>query len=360
MKKIISIIISLLSICLILSGCVFSVYNPIDNTTPISSEDADLTVHFISVGQGDCTLIESRGRFALIDGGEYSERYNVISYLSSQGVKELDFIISTHPHSDHCGSLSEVIRSFSTTTLICPDAESDSNVWEYVLDAADERGVTVETPEVYDTYSLGVATITILSPESNAIYSNLNDYSLVTLVEYGNTSFMLTGDAESGVEKALVRSGYDLKADVLKCGHHGSSTSSCESFLDAVKPYAAIISCGLDNDYGHPHKETLSALKERNIPYWRTDIDGNIVINSDGEKLHISTDSQKAESLTEATYTLSTSEYPSDVCYIGNKKSMVFHSMDCGAVDTIKNKVMLYSREEALDEGFRPCGTCKP
>lgn len=360
MKKTFSLLISLLAICLLMSGCTFSHYTPIDETTSISSEDTGLTVHFISVDQGDCTLLESRGSFALIDGGEYSERYTVISYLNSLGVEELDFIISTHPHSDHCGSLSEVIRNFDTTTLICPNADTDSSVWEYVLDAADERGVNVETPEVYDTYSLGAATITILSPESNAIYSDLNDYSIVTLVEYGNTSFMLTGDAESGVEKALVRSGYDLKADVLKCGHHGSSTSSCEEFLDAVSPYAAIISCGADNSYGHPHTETINSLEKRNIPYWRTDLDGNIVIQSDGEKLYINNGTEEIESLTEATCTQSASQSSEEVCYIGNTNSKVFHSMDCGALNTIKNKVEFYSREEAVEEGYRPCGNCDP
>ncbi|MBR3972148.1 MAG: MBL fold metallo-hydrolase [Ruminococcus sp.] len=354
MKRLISLILAILLICTFLSGCFKPEKASIINSD-IDRENSGLIVHFIDIGQGDSILLESKGEFALIDGGEYSEREIVVSYLSSQGVEDLNFIISTHPHSDHCGSLSEVIRNFDTETLICPDVDNDTPSWDYVLDAADERGVSYTTPEPYDTYKLGDATITILSPSSDAVYSNLNDYSIVCKAEYGNTSFMLTGDAEKLIEKQLIRDGFDLSADVLKCGHHGSSTSSCSEFLDAVNPSAAIISCGKNNDYGHPHRETVSELKSRNIPYWRTDTDGTIVAASDGEDIYISTSSQSPVSVTQATAS-------ENARYIGNKNSKVFHFSECAGVKDMsdKNKVNFYSRDEAASKGYKPCKSCTP
>ena len=215
MKKLFCVIITILIICLSLSACAEPENQAEINNKAIDKASSGLIVHFIDVGQGDSVLLESKGSFALIDGGEYSQRNQVISYLSSAGVDELDFIISTHPHSDHCGSLSDVIRNFSTTTLICPDVETDSNSWEYVLDAADERGVDYITPDTNDKFTLGEATVTILSPSKDSIYSNLNDYSIVCKVTYGNTSFMLTGDAEMTVERQLIRDGFDLSAEIF-------------------------------------------------------------------------------------------------------------------------------------------------
>ncbi len=352
MKKLLAFLIILVLI-FSMQGCVNqkSVISP----ESLNSQDTGLTLHFIDVGQGDCTLIESKGRFALVDAGEYSENDKVISYLSSTGVESLDFIISTHPHSDHCGGISEVIRNFETTTFICPDVTNDSNVWEYVMDAADERGVAYETPKPYQEYKIGSATLTILSPDPNSVYSDLNDYSVVCMVEYGNTSALLTGDAEKGVERELVRGPYDLSADILKCGHHGSSTSSCAEFLNAVNPSAAIISCGKDNEYGHPHEETISALTHRGIPYWRTDQQGNIVVASDGEQIYIAT----AQSETAVT-TAAATKAPD--AYIGNKNSKVFHFTHCDSVSKMseKNKVTFESWDEATQSGYSPCGKCNP
>lgn len=357
MKKILSLLLSLTLICSVLAGCTNDSKATV-STQSISSDDAGLTLHFIDVGQGDCTLIESKGSFALIDAGEYSEHEKVISYLSAQGVESLDFIISTHPHSDHCGGLSEVVRNFDTATFICPNANSDTSSWEYVLDAVDERGVQCENPELYDTYQLGGATLTILSPSSESVYSDLNNYSIVCMLEYGNTSVLLTGDAEKLVERELVSGTYDLSADVLKCGHHGSSTSSCSEFLDAVDPSAAIISCGKDNDYGHPHDEVLEALENRSIPIWRTDEMGNIIVASDGEQIYISTQNSDSEVLV----TDSTATKNETSAYIGNKNSKVFHLSTCRSVSTMKedNKVEFDSWEEATEAGYKACGSCNP
>ncbi len=339
-----------------LAGCIdYREESPIINSESISREEAGLILHFIDVGQGDCTLLESKGKFALIDAGERVQSSKVVSYLSSLGVEELDFIISTHPHSDHCGGLADVIRNFETEVLICPDVYTESSIWENVLDAADEHGVTYETPEPYEFYQLGEATITVLSPSSEAVYSNLNDYSIVCMAEYGNASVMLTGDAEKTVERELVRSSYDLSADILKCGHHGSSTSSCSEFLSAVNPSAAIITCGENNDYGHPHKETTAALDLRGIPYWRTDKQGDIVVTTDGEKICIST--------SESEVSVTTPQKQDHISeYIGNKNSKVLHRSTCDGVSKMseRNKVIFDTWDEAKKKGYTACGVCNP
>lgn len=349
MKKSISVLLLAVMIIASLFGCDFISENSSIN---IDKTGKGLILHFIDVGQGDCTLVEINGRFALIDAGEYSERDRVISYLSDAGVKSLDYIIATHPHSDHVGSLAEVIRNFETSALICTNAPSSSS-WEYVMDAADERGVPYEVPSPFEVYQLGSANITILSPSENAVYSNLNDYSIVTMIEYGNSSALLTGDAERVVEKELVNGSYNLSANILKCGHHGSSTSTCSQFLDAVSPDAAVISCGKNNDYGHPHKETLSALKYRNIPIWRTDISGTVIATSDGEQFIFTTSSEST--------TLKENTTP-DITYIGNKNSKVFHSPNCDSVNKMSdnNKVEFSSYQDAIDSGYKPCGACNP
>ena len=357
MKKTIIIIASvMLSCAVLLAGSMYCLwYYDVLSETPISDENAGLTLHFIDVGQGDCTLVESKGHYALIDAGEYTERQKVISYLTKEGVRNLDYIFSTHPHSDHCGGISDVIRYFDTAVLISPDAETDSSSWEYVLDAADERGVEYETPEVSDTYKLGAATITVLSPATDAVYSDLNNYSIVTMIEYGDTSFLLTGDAEAMVERELLRKGFDLSADVLHCGHHGSSSSTCEDFLKAVNPAAAVISCGKNNDYGHPHKEVKNLLNKYDIPLWRTDLNGNITATSDGEKIYIASGE---ECITVEKTTAS--ETQANPLFIGNKNSKVYHKPDCASIFEMKekNKVNFQSAKDAEKAGYSPCGSC--
>lgn len=328
----------------------------------VTMDKAELTVSYIDVGQGDATLIECGDSAMLIDAGIYGERYKVTSYISERGIKSLDYCVATHPHADHIGGMSEVIYNFDVDTLVYPVCETDSDSWNYVLDACDEKGVSYLNPEPMDTITLGDATITVLSPEKDAEYDDLNDYSLVLKLEYEDVSFIFTGDAEKGVEKALVKSGYDLSADVLKCGHHGSSTSSYTTFVDAVNPVAAVISCGEDNEYGHPHDETLSTLTSRGIEIYRTDLSSTIVACSDGEAITflagdevLSTSVTKTEASTQAT-TVASYEY------VGNKNSKIFHLPDCGSLNNTKetNKVYLSTREKAVAEGYSPCKSCNP
>lgn len=348
-------------IAFIISGCGFQ--SVISSRVEI--DKAELTVSYIDVGQGDATLIECGDDVMLIDAGLYKESRAVTSYIKERGIKSLDYCVATHPHADHIGGMSEVIYSFDVETLVYPLCDADSSSMNYVLDACDEKGVSYLNPQPSDTFTLGDATVTVIFPERDAVYDNLNNYSLVLKLEYENVSFLFTGDAEAKVEKNLVKSGYDLRADVLKCGHHGSSTSSTEAFLDAVNPAAAVISCGQDNEYGHPHSETLEALEDRGIEIYRTDLSSTVVALTDGETITFRSGNEvlgTAAANTEAeTYTAS-AESNFEYQYIGNKNSKVFHVPDCSSVSNTKekNKVYLNTRNEAVSMGYSPCKACNP
>ncbi len=354
MKKILSLI-----LCILLAISCLGCIEPVNKKSPILMDsampDAPFKMHFIDVGQGDCILIETDGHYALIDAGEAADTHKGVGYLGDLGVTSLDLIIATHPHTDHCGGLAQIIRSFSCGYFIFPETDVETNTWYNVLDAADERGVPCEVAKAGDVYALGEATVTILSPKENSVYSQLNNYSLVCMVEYKDASVLLMGDAEMVVERELLAEGYDLSADVIKLGHHGSSSSSSEKFMEAVNPSMAVITCGKNNDYGHPHSETLYTLRAFHIPHLSTAEDGNILLSSDGEKISFTTDSG-SESVYKST------EKVEDTSYVGNKNSHIFHRYFCDSVRQTKdrNKVYFTSRDEAIDQGYSPCKGCNP
>jgi DNA internalization-related competence protein ComEC/Rec2 len=246
-------------------------------------------VHFIDVGQGDSILIEADNSAMLIDAGENNKGSVVVDYLKSQNIKELYYVIGTHPHSDHIGGLDTVLNSFPVKKVIMPEVSHTTETYEDVLDAVEKNNLTITRPVVGSSYQLGPATFTILAPNSSS-YEELNDYSIVLKLTYGNTSFLFTGDAGIASEKEMLKTGLDLSADVLKIGHHGSISSSSKEFLDAVNPSYAMICVGKNNDYGHPHAETLRALKERDIKLYRTDMQGTVVFTSDGKNISVNTD----------------------------------------------------------------------
>lgn len=358
-KRLISILSFFILFVFVTSGC---------NLTDVLSGDvsitnSELTVSFIDVGQGDATLIECGDQVMLIDAGLYGERYTVTSYIANRGIKNIDYCVATHPHSDHIGGMSQVIYNFNVKNLVYPICDKEKENMNYVLDACDERDVNYINPDIGDTFSLGGATVTVLSPKHKAEYENTNNYSLVLKLEYENVSFLFMGDAESKVEKELLRSGYDLSADILKCGHHGSSTSSSEKFIDAVNPVAAVISCGKNNDYGHPHRETKDTLNKRNIQIYRTDESSHIVACSDGDFVTFYSGDDVLGTAPANTHPATSPEETTvTYSYIGNKNSKIYHYPDCGSIDTIKekNKVNFISEDEAIDKGYSPCKACNP
>ena len=253
---------------------------------------ADLQVHFLDVGQGDCTIILCDGETMVIDGGPASTAQFVYSYVrNTLNLQHIDYVISTHPHLDHVYGLSSVLNAAPVDLLLTPVMKWDSKAFDSMLEYAKAQGTPISVPQDGDTLQLGGATITILHCWPEAIdYGRTNDSSIVTRIDYGKTSFIITGDAEDWSEYMMIDSGYDLKADVLRVSHHGSSTGSTAQFLKAVQPEYAVISVGKDNGYGHPHAEVLERLNEIGAKVLRTDELGTIVFQSDGESLIVNSD----------------------------------------------------------------------
>jgi competence protein ComEC len=278
---------------LIAAGLVIStVYELRDEVTeyagnkPVSVSDEKLTVHFIDVGQGDSELIVYGEKAMLIDAGEAENGEAIVSYLHNLGITKLEYIIATHPHSDHIGGLPEVIENFDVGKIITPKLPEDktptTKVYEKFIDAVSAKGYKLTAAVAGDKYKLGEAEFTVLSPDENADFSDLNDYSVVIRLVYKDSSWLFTGDAEKPAEEAMLLSGENLHADILKVGHHGSGNSSTEKFLAAVKPRWAVIEVGAGNSYNHPTDEALTRL-EGYTKIFRTDNDGTIIFETDGE-----------------------------------------------------------------------------
>lgn len=256
---------------------------------------AAFQVHYIDVGQGDCSLIICDGETLLIDAGENGHETQVINYLRSQGINKLDYIIVTHQHSDHIGGMPEVIEEFDANNIIMPRLTKEqtptNSTYKAFLKAVQASSAKVISSKVGASYNLGNATFEIFGPVTNDA-EDINSMSVITKVTYGENTFMFTGDAEFYEEKEVVETGADLDCDVLKVGHHGSYTSSGKDFLNAVTPEICIISCGEDNDYGHPHDKALKRIKKHTNEIYRTDICGSIVLESDGKNLSVSYENQ--------------------------------------------------------------------
>ena len=253
---------------------------------PISAF-ADLQVHFLDVGQGDCTIILCDGEAMVIDGGPASASSFVYSYIrNTLSLEHVDYVVSTHPHLDHVYGLSAVLNAVPVDLILTPVLKWDSKAFNSMLKYAEAQGTPLVVPEEGDTMTLGGATVTVLHCWPEAIdYGRTNDSSIVTRIDYGNTSFIITGDAEDWSEYMMIDDGLNLSADVLRVSHHGSSTGSTLEFLQAIQPKYAVISVGKDNGYGHPHKEVLDRLAEVGAKVLRTDELGTIVFQSDGTTL---------------------------------------------------------------------------
>lgn len=270
---------ALLALLLVSAGCQL--------TLPTELPAAKLSIHFIDVGQGDAVLIQfPSGQNMLIDAGSNAYASTVISYLQRLGVQKIDYCVGTHPHEDHIGALDDVISAFPVGHVYLPKVVHTTRAFENLLNAISDKGLRIREAKAGVSIDVGEqASALIVAPNSSSNYLDLNDYSVVIKVTYGQTSAIFTGDADKASEKEMVASDFDLQADVLKVGHHGSRTSSNQEFLDKVQPEYAIIPVGTGNTYGHPHLEAVERLTQLGATIYRTDLMGSIVFHSDGINL---------------------------------------------------------------------------
>ncbi len=256
--------------------------------------ESEFSVHFIDIGQGDCTLIKTPDGNMLIDAGENGYETTVLDYLETQGVESLKYLVATHPHSDHIGGVAEVLEAVPTENIIMPKLSKSNTpttvTYEKMLNAVKNSGAKVISAKPGNEYSFGGADFTVLAPFEQD--DNLNDMSVVLKLEYKGYSFMFSGDAEKSVENQILKAGYDISADVYKAAHHGSSTSNTKKFVRAINPTFAVISCAEDNSYGHPHKEVVELLENERIVSYSTAELGSIVFTVDNNQLNVLTVSE--------------------------------------------------------------------
>ncbi|MFA9377635.1 MAG: ComEC/Rec2 family competence protein [Lachnotalea sp.] len=260
----------------------------IQNKISIASKKSltsDMEVHFIDVGQADSILVESAGKYMLIDAGNNEDGEKVKSYLQKEGVKELEYVIATHPHEDHIGGMDDIINSFQVDTIFMPDVAHTTKTFTDVLNAIADNNLDITVPKVGEQYTIGNAEFIIIAPNRSEYGDNLNNYSIGIKLVNGKNSFLMCGDVQEEAENDILNNGIDISADVYKVSHHGSGTGTTQEFLQAISPSYAVIQCGIDNEYGHPHQATLDKFNALNIMVYRTDKNGTIVAVSDGEDI---------------------------------------------------------------------------
>lgn len=356
-----------------------------ESEKPTEETASELSVHFIDVGQGDAILLTCGEDAMLIDAGDNDQGTKVQNYLQKQGVKTLKYVIATHPDADHIGGMDVILYKFDCETVIMTDEKKDTNTYRDVLDTMSNKGYKNTLPVVGDTYSFGDAEFTIVGPSKSSEESNNN--SVAILLTHGENKFLFTGDAEEEEEADIINSGISLDADVYKVGHHGSKTASSPKLLKAVSPTYAVISCKEGNSYGHPHAETLNNLRAMGIQVFRTDEQGSIVATSDGKEItwncspsetwqageptesfakteqKTTTNNPPVEQVQEPPVVETPVEIPATITYICNTNTKKFHYPSCSSVDQMseKNKLSVTcSREELINQGYKPCQRCNP
>ena len=349
-KKLLSLF---LILSLLLSGCAV-VIGPAANSPPPSTrpEGETLTVHFIDVGQADCALLECGGEFMLIDGGNRDDGQLVVSYLDQMGVEELKAVVCTHAHEDHVGGLPSVLAVYPTAAVYAPTKTYSSNIFDDFLYYTDQQRLEVTIPDPGHQLWLGGTKLTVLGPVKS--YAETNDTSIVLRAEFGETSFLFTGDMETAAENDMLdywNSDPKLfQSDVLKVGHHGSNTSTGYRFLNEVDPDYGIISCGKDNSYGHPHEEPLSRLNQAGVTLFRTDELGHVIATTDGEELTFTWGNQNANP--------TNAEPAEEITFIGNKNTKKLHTSTCSALPKEENQILFDTYQEAIDAGYTPHSNC--
>ena len=340
----------------------------------VSGKTAEMQVHYIDVGQGDSTLIISNGHSMLIDAGDDTKGTAIQNYLRKKKVDKLDYLILTHPDADHIGGAPVILTKFKVDKVFVSNYEKDNKTYQKLIQALDNKKLKYTTPTVGSKYSFGRAEITILAP--NGEYDNPNDSSIALLIKNGENSFLFTGDAGESAEKDILKNGADISADVYKAGHHGSKYSTSEDFFKAVSPSYAVISCGENNAYGHPHAATLNTFRMNGVAVYRTDEDGTIIAASDGKKITFNVPASETWKAGEPTKTgqeqktdaaavkaeaqRNEQTVTAELTYILNTKTKKFHRASCASLPTTNRKDSSESRDSIIAQGYAPCKKCNP
>jgi len=333
-----------LLLCLLLCGCVVMI--PDLPTAEVPSDSTGLTVHFLDVGQADCILLQCDGENMLIDGGNVDDSDLVVAYLLEQKVTELEYVVNTHAHEDHVGGLPAVLAVMETHNVWCPVKQYGSSCFDDFVKYADQQYLELVCPKPGTQVALGSAAVTVLGPVKDNY--DTNNSSIVLRVDYGNTGFLFTGDAETQAEEDILEAGFDVSATVLKVGHHGSETSSSYRWLREVGASYAVIQVGTDNSYDHPHEIVMSRLRDSDTEVLRTDLQGHIVCYSDGDSVTFSTERTAA-----VTNPTGSADH-----FIGNKNSGKFHLETCSGLPKEENRVLFDSYSDAIAAGYAPCSRC--
>ena len=325
----------------------------------------ELEIAFLDVGQGDASLIVCDGVTMLIDGGTRDNSQYIYSVLHQANIERLDYVVATHPDADHIGGLPGALEACEVGILYSPTWYSEEDAFVVLKNSAIKKDLPFSFPFPGESIPLGSATVTFLGPVRQ--YGASNNQSIVLRIDYGDTSFLFTGDAESESEADMLAAGMIQHADLLHVGHHGSSSSSTSAFLKEVHPSIAVISVGQGNTYGLPTQDTLWALTKEGAEIYRTDLQGLIIASSDGNMINMVSertvsDAELSMANGEPTTRVFVEVDTENVAYVGNKKSKRFHYPSCSGVTSMseKNKVELHSREEAISLGYEPCGQCQP
>lgn len=245
-----------------------------------------LQIHFFDVGQADSILLVNNGKSMLIDAGNNEDGELVVNNIKKIGIEKLDYVIGTHPHEDHIGGLDDVISNFDIGTIYMPKLQTNTKTFEDVLDVILEKNLKITSPKEGDKFILGdvECEVMLCGEGKEEEQKNKNLSSIVIRAVYKEQSYLFMADSEEENEKSRIWQ----QTNVLKVGHHGSNTSSSKQFLNQVLPQIAIIQVGKDNSYGHPNKEIIDRLNKIGALIYRTDENGNILIESDGNKNKVS------------------------------------------------------------------------